>query len=261
MNVLQIDNLSFSYKNKSVLNDISLNLNQGDVLSLLGPNGSGKTTLLNCIIRFLSDYKGTIYINGYDTKKMTPRELASIIAYVPQIGAVSFDFSVKEFIVMGRCPYIGIFEQPKKIDYEIVDEKMSILGIYDLWDQGIDELSGGERQLVYIARALVQEPKIILLDEPTSALDYGNSIKILKMIKKLSVSGYTIVLTCHNPEYPFLLGGKTAAIFENKNFIYGDTVDILKSELLSELYRISITIKYLEDYNKYICICEDELKE
>jgi len=260
MSFLQIDNLSFSYKNKYVLEDISINLNQGDVLSLLGPNGSGKTTLLNCIIRFLPNYKGNIYVNGDDTKKITQRKLALIIAYVPQISAVTFDFTVREFVVMGRCPHVGIFEQPKGVDYEIVDEKLTILGIYNLLNQGIDELSGGERQLVYIARALVQEPKIILLDEPTSALDYGNSIKILKMIKKLSLSGYTIVLTCHNPEYPFLLGGKTAAIFENKKFMYGNTVDILKSELLSELYGISISIKYLEDFDKYICICENELK-
>ena len=254
MSILEIRNLSFGYRESPVLRDISLSLAEGDVLTLLGPNGSGKTTLLNCIIRFLEDYQGTILLNGTNTSKMTTKQMAEMVAYVPQMGQLSFDYTVKEFVVMGRCARMGLLAQPKNDDYRIVEDKLNIMGVSHLSERNLDELSGGERQLAYIARALVQEPKIILFDEPTSALDYGNQINTLRLISSLRNQGFAVVMTTHNPDHCMMLGGKVAILDKRGTLEVGQIDEVLNEEKLRHVYGTDLRMVFVEDAQRTVCI-------
>lgn len=252
---IEVKSLSFGYRDTTkLLNDVNFSLCEGDVMTLLGPNGSGKSTLLSCIMNFITDYDGKINICGKDVKSYSARKLASLVAFVPQLNELAFDYCVKDFIVMGRNAYLGYFEQPSKEDYEIVDKYQQLLGISALSDRSISELSGGERQLVYIARALVQEPKIIILDEPTSALDYGNSIKMIDIINKLKCIGYTIIMTSHNPNQPLEIGGYAGILNREHEFYFGTVEEILNGDILSKLYDTNIQIIYLEEVRKWLCV-------
>lgn len=255
---IEMRNVTFSYKNKkTILRNINLSVKQSNILTILGPNGVGKTTLLNCILRNVLDFSGNINLFGKDIKQFSPKEYASIIAYVPQFSQLSFDYTVEEFVLMGCTPRKTFFAQPQLNDYNIVYKSLTELGINNLRYCHMTEISGGERQLVYFARALVQQPKIIVLDEPTSSLDYSNQYKLLNNLKYLNTLGYTIILTSHNPEYAFMLGGDVAMLFKEGDFIYGCVEELMTEEHLTEMYKIDIKVKYISEYDSYICIRVD----
>ena len=256
--MLELRNLSFSYsKNDELLKNISFSLYPGDILTILGQNGSGKSTLVNCILGHINNFSGNIFLKGRENSLYTIKELSQIIAYVPQLTDISFDYTVEEFVLMGRNPHLGYLSLPTKNDYDIVDKILSELNIKKLAYRCINNLSGGERQLVYIAKALVQQPEIIILDEPTSALDYANSIKIINLLNKLSKEfNYTIIMSCHNPEYPFVFKSKTIAIYKNEGFIFGDTLEILNKDSLTRIYGVDVQPLFLEKYNQYVCVSE-----
>ena len=198
---LSVGKLSFSYKTKkTVLKNISFTVPLGDILTILGPNGSGKTTLLNCILRNISGYSltglncilrnisgysGEIQVLGKLLQNYTTKEYAAAVAYVPQLSQLNFDYTVEEFTLMGCNPHKSFLAQPTEEDYALVAQSLRQLGIYELKDSLMGEISGGERQLVYIARAITQQPKLIIMDEPTSALDYSNQYKVIQMLKSL----------------------------------------------------------------------------
>ena len=166
MSIIQVKDLSFAYnKNeKQVLNNVSLTLEEGEVMTILGPNGAGKSTLLNCIATLLEPDVGTVSLCGKDTKDLKPKEVAKIISYVPQNHVPAFSYTVESFVLMGRAPTVGIFERPKDEDFEIVAKTLEEIGIAELKDKPYTEISGGERQQATIARAIVAEPKAILFD-------------------------------------------------------------------------------------------------
>lgn len=255
--VLKVENLTFSYdKTQELLKDVSFDIGAGSILTVLGQNGAGKTTLLNCILGNINKYGGEIYLNDKNIKQYSNKEIASNVAYVPQLSDISFDYTVEEFVLMGCNPGMGYFSQPNKDCYQTVEDKLLQLGISHLKDRHLQNISGGEKQLVYIARALAQNPKVIVMDEPTSALDYGNSRKILDLLLTLKQSGYAIILTCHNPEYPFILNDKTIAIYKNGGYLFGNTTEILTQETLTKLYGVAIQPLYLDEFNKWICIAK-----
>ena len=155
---------------------------------------------------------------------------------------------------MGCNPTMGYFSVPDKSMQARVDEVLETLGILHLKNRLVNSLSGGERQLVYIARTLAQKPKIIVLDEPTSALDFGNSIKITELLIKLRDSGYTVILTCHDPDFPFIFDGYTVAMLPENAVVFGKSKNILTDELLSKLYGVSIRRVLIPESNQYVCI-------
>lgn len=166
--MLKINNISFSYgQDKKILDDISLDVSQGDVLGILGINGAGKTTFIKCINNIFSPDFGTVKINGKDISSMTPKEIAQLIAYVPQYNGTFFNINVLDTVMMGRLPYAG--RSYSKKDREIVYNILEKMNLEKFAFRSISEMSGGERQRVFIARALAQQPKIIILDEPTSS--------------------------------------------------------------------------------------------
>ena len=233
---LEVNNLSFKYLNSRVIFDqVNFELEKGQILSVLGPNGAGKSTLLNCIGNLMTPQKGKIRLNGEAVDKMPPKKVAQRIGYVPQIHIPTYEYTVREFVVMGRTPYLGKMRSPGDADYEQVERALDMVGIKHLIEKPYTQISGGERQLVTIARAIVQEPDFILLDEPTAHLDFGNQIKTMRLVKKLAENGFGIIMTTHNPDQVFYTGGFVALLDRQGKLHCGVPEDILTEPALTQL--------------------------
>ena len=254
--IVEAKNINFSYQKngRQILNDVSLSLKEGEVMSILGPNGAGKSTLLNLIATLLTPDTGEICLCGKDTKKMKPKEVASILSYVPQTHTPAFSYTVFNFVLMGRAPKVGMFEKPKAEDFKLVEEVLEEVGIAKLADKPYTEISGGERQQATIARALVQEPKAILFDEPTAHLDFGNQIKTLRTIKHLSEKGYAVIMTTHNPDHAIMLGGTTAILDKKGKLTVGPAEEIITEQTLKEVYDTKLKLSYFDEAGRLVCI-------
>lgn len=199
--MIKVKNLSFGYlKNRLILDDISLEFGKGKIIALIGRNGSGKSTFIDCLLG-VNDYKGEIFVCDINIKELSDKEYARHVSYISQSTQINIDYSVRDFISFGRNPYLKLGQTPSKKDFDLVTNNAKKCGIADLLDQDINKISGGERQLAFIARALTQETPIIIMDEPTSALDFGNQQKLFKTMKELAKEGKTIVFTTHNPNH------------------------------------------------------------
>lgn len=257
--MIKVENLSFSYKKgNSILEDINFQIDRGDIICILGPNGIGKSTLLKCLLSILKKDKGNIIIEGKNIEDLSVKEKAKFIAYVPQFSDVGFSLTVEEVILMGRINHLRFATSPKKEDYEEMEKAIKLLSIEKLRNKYFDKLSGGEKQMVLIARALVQKSKYILMDEPTSNLDYGNQSKILKVINKLGENGYGVLLTSHYPEHSFILKSKVIVMSQGNIIHNGEAIDIVTTEILSELYKTNIEIvdteKLLDGTVARVCV-------
>lgn len=251
---IQIENLSFSYDESApLLKNISFTLSSGRVISILGPNGAGKTTLLNCIAGLFKPAEGSILIDGRDMDSLTHRKIAKIIGYVPQIIVPTFSYSVLDYVVTGCAPHIGTFERPKQIHFDAAMDALEKMGITALKDKPYNEISGGERQQVSIARALAQKPSFILMDEPTSHLDYGNQIQVLKTIRSMASQGYGIALTTHNPDHALLLGDQLAVLERDGTFTFGDCKEVLTEPFLNHLYGIDLRLEEITSVGRRVC--------
>ena len=251
--LFEVKNISFSYDGDEIFSDISFSIDRGDVLCILGPNGTGKTTLIKCLNGLHDIDSGEILINGQSIKKLSFREISTHIGYIPQSHVPSFPFKVLDVVVMGRAPYLNLTDSPKKEDMEIALNSLKALGIDHLKDKEYTNLSGGERQLVFLARVLCQKPDILILDEPTSHLDFGNQIKLLEIIDNLAKSGLSIIMSSHFPDHAFLSSTKVA-IMKNKKFIdFGSPDDVVTESNLRKAY--SIDVKLIElDNNRKVCV-------
>ena len=242
---LEVNNLSFKYLNSRVIFDqVNFELEKGQILSVLGPNGAGKSTLLNCIGNLMTPQKGIIRLNGEAVDKMPPKKVAQRIGYVPQIHIPTYEYTVREFVVMGRTPYLGKMRSPGDADYEQVERALDMVGIKHLIEKPYTQISGGERQLVTIARAIVQEPDFILLDEPTAHLDFGNQIKTMRLVKKLAENGFGIIMTTHNPDQVFYTGGFVALLDRQGKLHCGVPEDILTEPALTQLYQERVCVLF-----------------
>lgn len=254
--IIEVKNLSFQFnKNNSILSNIDFSLKAGDILTILGANGSGKSTLLNCIMKILEPTSGEIYVDGINLKKYSYTELSKTISYVQQSQDKIFDFEVRDYIVLGLAPHIGIFSVPKKEDYKKVDLIIDKLHINHLAYKTISKMSGGERQLVQIARAIIQNPQILILDEPTNNLDYGNQIKLLNIITNLvKEDNVTVLMTTHMPDHALLLNQKSAILNKNEKFIIGESAEVITAKNLEQIYDIPLELIYLKKTDRIICV-------
>ncbi|MCQ4637058.1 ABC transporter ATP-binding protein [Anaerovorax odorimutans] len=253
--LLEVKNASFSYKGgRIIFHDVNLSLHKGEIFTILGPNGAGKSTLLNSIVRLLKLNEGEILLNGKTITSMRERDIAKMIAYVSQSSMSTFDYSVREYIVMGRAAHIGIFGKPGKEDYAIADAIIEKMNIQHLSQKLYMQISGGERQQACVARALVQQPEIIIFDEPTSALDYGNQLKTLALIRELSEHGYGVIMTTHNPDHVILLGGTAGILDRGGRMKSGPAEEMLDETYLSELYRANLKLVYVDDVKRKACL-------
>jgi len=258
---VSICSASFSYGNKEVWRDINLNIEKGETICLLGPNGCGKTTLLNCIHGDATLNSGKIYIDGRDVNSMGVTELAQSMGYVFQEHSAPFPYSSLEVVRMGRAPHLGLFQVPSRQDTEMARSIMEEMGIGHLAHKRYTNISGGERQLVLIARTLCQGPEIILFDEPTSHLDFKNQALVLQTISRLSSKGLTIIMTSHFPNHAWLLSSRVALMGYNGFVDIGPAEKVMTEQNLSETYGLKVKVYQgmAEHNNINFCIPEFSL--
>lgn len=242
---IDIENLSFSYPNHLILDDINFKLSAGSSLSILGANGSGKSTLLYIMLGFLK-FKGSVKINGKNVCSYSKKELSTLISYVPQTHRPSYDYKVFEVALMGALNRTSLFSNFSKVDRNLTLQSLDKMGILHLKDEPYTKISGGERQLTYIARALVQGSRAIFMDEPTNGLDFGNQIKLLEMIKMLSNDGYTIIQTTHHPRHALFASNLVMLLKDTKIFKFGKSSELINAQNIGEIYNISYE-KYKEN--------------
>ena len=256
MLIYDVHNLKFSYPSKPrlVLNGINLKLEEGEILSILGPNGAGKSTLLDCMANLRKPLSGTITLCGKNITTISTREVARYVSYVPQMHTPAFNYTVLNFVIMGRAPRVGLFNKPKIEDEEVAFRSLEMLGITHLAQTPYTEISGGERQQVMIARAISQEPSVILFDEPTAHLDYGNQYKILHLIRHMSNQGYSIVISTHNPDHALMLGGEAAIVDREGHLESGPSHEIITEERLKNIYKTQIKLLYINDIHRLTCV-------
>lgn len=244
---ISIDSLSFAYpRHGHRLTDISLQIRQGEICCLLGPNGAGKTTLLRCLLKLLTPSAGSILVSGRNVAQLSSRQLARLVAYVPQNTSTPFPFTALDIAVMGRTPYIALSAEPSHGDHEIARAQLEELGIDHLADRQFTGLSGGERQLVLLARALVQGSPILVLDEPTSALDFGNEVLFLQIVSRLAAAGKTILMTTHQPSHALNHASRAVLMRDGTVFADGPADEVVTSKLLSDLYGVQIRVASVE---------------
>ena len=240
--MISVEHLSFSYGNRQVLKDVSFTLENSKFLSVLGPNGVGKSTLIRCMLGLLKGYRGRISIDGKDIRTMSRREMAGDISYIPQRHGTAFAYSVLDMVLMGTTHELGNFASPKAEQIRRAREALSQVGMDGFEERKYPQLSGGEQQLVMIARALSQQAGSLMLDEPTASLDYGNRERILSLLRQLTERGYSVMQSTHDPQQVLAWSHKVLALYDGKVIAFGDTVDVLTSELLQELYGIPARI-------------------
>ena len=253
---LSVEHLAYTYPGtaRRVFSDVSFALEQGDIVSVLGPNGAGKSTLLNCVLGLLEPDEGEILLQAQSLRKMPVREVARHIAFVPQTHVPVYDYTVLDFVVLGRAPYMKVYASPSEEDYRKAEKALARLNAAYLADKIYTRISGGERQLVMIARAIAQEPDFIFLDEPTAHLDYGNQIKTVRMIRQLAREGFGIVMTTHNPDQVLYTGGKVALLSREGSLRFGEAEEIISARLLSELYQEDVVIQPVEALGRRVCL-------
>jgi iron complex transport system ATP-binding protein len=241
--MLDVKGVYFKHKNQTtdVLKGISFKAEKGGLTTILGPNGSGKTTLFKCISGLWKYYKGEIQVNGIIIDKLSFKKRARLFSVVPQEHEPPFPYSVFDVVLMGRASYIGVFSSPGKKDYEKAEETLKTVGIEHLKNIPYTKISGGERQLTLIARAIAQEAPVMLLDEPTSHLDFRNQINILKKIKEIAnMRGMTVVMTLHDPNLAGLFSDKVVVINSGSKVAEGLPKDIITEELIKRVYDIEV---------------------
>lgn len=251
---IEVVNLSFGYGDRPVLDGINFKTQENQLVSILGPNGVGKSTLFNCILGLLKGYAGQVLLNGMDSKNLSIKEMAELVAFIPQSHYPSFNYSVSDIVLMGTTVQVSVFSKPGKKQLKLVEAALERLGISYLRDRGYTQISGGERQLVLMARALVQETRILILDEPTANLDYGNQIRVMTQIKSLAGEGYTIIQSTHNPDQTFLFSDVVMAMKDGKIVAYGLPGDIFTEELIRNLYAAEVKIQSLYEDKIRVCI-------
>jgi iron complex transport system ATP-binding protein len=259
---LIVDNLAFGYRGRPVGNEVSFALESGEVLCLLGPNGAGKTTLFKTILRLLAPLAGTITIDAEAIDRWSRRRLARVFGYVPQAQLGLFPFTVRDVVLMGRTAHIDLFATPSSRDLEVAEEMLDLLGISHLADQPYTEVSGGERQITLVARALAQEPKILVMDEPTASLDFGNQVRVLSEIKALAGRGIAVILSTHDPDQAFLCAHGVAILHNGRLAHLGPPHEVITSENLRAIYGVDVEVRSVERGNgETLLVCVPSLTQ
>lgn len=243
--MLTIEDVSFSYKDKPVLEDVGLQVRKGEIIGILGPNGCGKTTLLKLLNRNLHPNAGKVLMEGTDLEEISKRRIARHIAVVPQSNEIRFAFSVRDIVTMGRMPFLDRFQGESLGDMAIVEEAMAKTNISAFADRLINTMSGGERQRVIIARALAQRPEIILLDEPTLHLDINHQFEVLDLIEKLSKEeDLTVVIVSHDLPMVVKYCDRIVLIHDHKVFAIGTPEEVLTRENMRVVFNIDAVMEY-----------------
>ncbi len=239
---LSADNLAFGYGTRRVGSGVTLELNAGEVLCLLGPNGSGKTTLFKTLLGLLPPQAGNVLIDGHDARTLARDEIARQISYVPQVHGAFFPYTVREIVLMGRTAHLGLFSAPSARDHAAALDAIRRMGIAHLADAVYTQISGGERQLALIARALAQDARMVIMDEPTANLDFGNQVRVLERIRALAGEGIGVLLSTHDPDHAFLCADRVAMLHQGGLTACGAAAEVMTAEKLQQLYGVPVMV-------------------
>ncbi len=253
--MIEVKDLSCGYGNRMVLKEVSFTGNPGDIICILGPNGSGKSTLIKSILGLLKPFEGKILIDNEDIENWNWRKRANKISYIPQSFSSTFQYKVKDIVLMGRTSYLNLISFPSKEDENIAEEAMEKLNILHLKNKIYSQLSGGERQLVKIAQAIAQQSEIIIMDEPTNNLDFSNQIIMLKHLKEWIKKGVTVIMATHYPEHAFLYGTKALLVKDGKVVEIDNPKENLKERDLKDLYNVDLKLINLDSQDKAMKMC------
>ncbi|GAU78891.1 ABC transporter ATP-binding protein [Fusibacter sp. 3D3] len=240
--MIEVNQLSFSYGSHAVLKNLTFSIGEGKLISVLGPNGVGKSTLFRCLLGLNKAYSGTVQIDKADIKMLTTRKMAETMAYIPQSHMATFNYSVVEMVVMGTAHRISKFSTPSSSDYQKAYDALEQMNMSSYAERYFNKLSGGEQQMVLIARALAQQAKILLMDEPTSNLDFGNQLRVMEKIKMLAEKGYTIIQSSHNPQHAMMFSDEIMALYAGEITAKGLPGEVVTKGLLETLYQTDVEI-------------------
>ena len=243
--MLQVRDLHFNYGKSPILEGVSFDVGEGELCGLFGPNGCGKTTLFKCCLKFLKFHKGSVVMNGIDITRHRIEKMAKLVAYVPQEHKPPFPYLVKEVVLMGRTPHLrGVFGIGRDDKKRALDA-LEMLDIAHLADQPYNQLSGGQRQMVLMARAIAQDTKIMFLDEPTSALDFSNQIRIWNIMRQVAEEGVTILACSHDPNHVSWFCNKVVVMNRNGIVAEGAPHHVIRESVLDEIYEGICTVRSL----------------
>jgi len=246
--MISIKNISFSYDTVGdTIKNISFALNKGELVALLGPNGSGKTTILKCLNGTLKPKTGEIYIENHNIKDLSYKETAKLISVVPQERSAVFSYLVIDIVAMGITPYLSFGRMPTKKDYKEAYAKLEFFNIQHLAEKSYNQLSGGEKQLVLIARALMQDTDYLIMDEPTSHLDFKNQHLVMKELKKLSKNGKGVVTALHDPNLALRFCDRIIMVKKGEVIFSGENIEVMNPQNLQILYDAPVSMNKVED--------------
>ena len=251
---IRAEKLTFSYGAHEVLKDVSFSAEYGEFLSVLGPNGAGKSTLFRCMLGILPPSAGHTIIDGREIIGMSAGELARAIAYIPQSHAPVFNYSVLDMVLMGTTAQLGTLSSPGKVQQEQAMAALEQLKIADLGARSYRNISGGERQLVLIARAMAQKAKILMMDEPSSSLDFGNRVRVMDTARALTEQGYCVIQSTHDPDQAYRYSDKILALQNGGVLAWGSPAETIRSDIISKLYGIGVEVCSLREDSIRICI-------
>jgi len=240
--MLRAENIHFAYDHGSVLDGVSLRIGAGEVVSLLGPNGTGKSTLIRILTGLLEPQEGRVLFEGKALGAMSYKERAQKIAYVPQLHRSAFGYAVRDVVLMGRIASQSLFSRYSRSDHEQAEAALERVGMLKYADKSYTQLSGGERQLVLIARALAQGASLFIMDEPVSGLDYGNQLRLLEQIDALAAQGYTFLKSTHYPDHAMMVSTRVVMLSGGKVRADGLPREVINSETIRTLYDVSVSM-------------------
>lgn len=251
--MLEVRELAFGFPGRSVGREVSFSLAQGEVLCVLGPNGGGKTTLFRTVLGLLPPRGGDVVLGDAPLGSLSREQVARLAGYVPQGHSAYFAFTLLEFVTMGRTARRGAFAAPGARDLQVSERALESLGISHLADRRITEVSGGERQLALLARALAQEPRLLVMDEPTASLDFGNQVRVLERISALAATGISVLFSSHDPDHALLAAHRALLLGDGRALEIGVPTEVIRPDTLQRLYGVSVQVVAIEG-GRHACL-------
>lgn len=244
--MLEVRDLRVSYDGTEVVHSVSFDVNDGEYACIIGTNGCGKTTTLKAVLGLHHPDSGTVLVDGCSTTGLSEREMAKKFAYIPQIHRPPFPFTVADVVLMGRTPHLASMSHASQHDREVAFEAMERMGVLHLARRSYTALSGGQRQLVLIARALAQEPRLLIMDEPTASLDFGNQELVLSTMKTLALEGMAVLMVTHDPDHALYCAHKVIVMEEGRVSGVGTPREMVTEETLDRIYGIRTRVVDIE---------------